>query len=177
MNGLGTTGFHFEPLNPEHDREGFRCGEPALDAYLQRQARQDISRNLARVYILTDDSKTVSGFYSLSATAIDPTSLPTHIARKLPHFGIPATLLGRMAVDVRMQGRSLGNLILVSALRMALEGSRIVGSWAVVVDAKPNARDFYLRHGFQPFSEDPDRLFLTMAHYAQLVSGISIADR
>jgi predicted GNAT family N-acyltransferase len=176
MTGIGSTGFHIEPLSPAHDREGFRCGESALDTYLQRQARQDIARNLTRVYVLTNDGKSVNGFYSLSATAIDPTSLPTQFARKLPHFAIPATLLGRMAVDMRMQGRNLGNLILASALRMALEGSRVIGSWAVVVDAKEGARDFYLRRDFQPFSDHPERLFLTMTHYARLLSGLSIAE-
>ena len=177
MTGLSTTGFRFEPLSPEHDRASFRCGESVLDAYVQRQARQDTSRNLAQVYILTRDGKIVDGFYSLSATSIDPSGLPLKIARKLPHYGIPATLLGRMAIDERMQGINLGNLVLVNALHTAWEGSRVIGSWAVVVDAKQSARDFYLRHDFQPFPDHPSRLFLTMAHFAQLVSGLSIAQR
>jgi len=176
VTGLGATGFSIEPLNPAHDREGFRCGESVLDHYLQRQARQDISRDLTRVYVLTNDGKTVNGFYSLSATAIDPASLPLQISRKLPHSSIPATLLGRMAIDTRMQGRNLGNLILMSALRRALEGSRGIGSWAVVVDAKQSAQSFYLKNSFQPLPDQPSRLFLTMAHFARSVSGISIAD-
>ena len=171
-----TAAFYFEPLGSEHNRADFRCGEPNLDAYLQRQARQDVSRNLARTYVLTRDSKAVDGYYSLSATSIDPANLPLQIARKLPHFGIPATLLGRMAVDKRMQGLSLGNLILMSALQKAWEGSRIIGSWAVVVDAKEGARDFYLKRDFQPFPDHPSRLFLTMEHFAQLASGLSIAE-
>jgi len=176
MTGLGAAGFRIEPLSPAHDREVFQCGESILDSYLQRQARQDIARNLTRVYVLTNDGKTVSGFYSVSATAIDPASLPSQIARKLPHFAIPATLLGRMAIDTRMQGRNLGNLILISALHKALEGSRSIGSWAVVVDAKHSARTFYLKHDFQPFPDHPTRLFMPMAHFARLVSGIAVAD-
>lgn len=132
-------------------------------------------RNLARVYVLTRDGKIVDGFYTLSATAIDPSNLPLEMARKLPGFPIPATLLGRMAVDVRMQGHRLGNLIMVNALRRAWDGSRIIGSWAVVVDAKESARGFYLKHGFRPFPDQPVRLFLTMDRFAQLVSGLSIA--
>ena len=176
MTGLGATGFHIEPLSPAHDREAFRCGESALDLYLQRQARQDIARDLARVYVLTNDGNTVNGFYSLSATSIDPASLPLQISRKLPHLPIPASLLGRMAIDTRLQGRSLGNLILMSALRKALDGSRVIGSWAAVVDAKQSARPFYLKYDFQPLPDHPTRLFLTMGHFARLVSGISIAD-
>jgi GNAT superfamily N-acetyltransferase len=143
---------------------------------LQRQARQDTTRNLARVYVLTNDGKTVNGFYSLSAAAIDPAGLPIQISRKLPNFSIPATLLGRMAIDTRLQGRSLGNLILISALQKALDGSRSIGSWAVIVDAKQSAHAFYLKNDFQPFTNHPTRLFMTMAHFARSISGLSIAD-
>ena len=43
-------------------------GEPALDAYLQRYATQDIKRAVARVFIATpvDQLDTVAGFYTLS---------------------------------------------------------------------------------------------------------------
>jgi predicted GNAT family N-acyltransferase len=176
MTGPGATGFFIGPLSPARDREGFQCGEPVLDAYLQRQARQDMTRNLARVYVLTNDGKTVNGFYSLSATAIDSASLPSQISRKLPHFSIPAALLGRMAIDTRLQGRNLGNLLLMSALRKALDGSRDIGSWAVVVDAKQSARAFYLKSDFQPFPDDPTRLFITLAHFARSTSGIAVAE-
>jgi len=173
MKTNDASGSRFEPLSPQHKRSEFHCGEPNLDAYFQRQARQDMSRNLSRVHVLTRDGITVDGFYSLSATSIDPGGLPLDIARKLPHFGIPATLLGRMAIDTRMQGQRLGKLVLASALKTAWEGSRIVGSWAVVVDAKESARDFYLKHDFQPFPDHPSRLFLTLEHFSRMVSGIS----
>jgi predicted GNAT family N-acyltransferase len=176
MTDASITGFRFEPLNPLHDRTGFRCGQPDLDTYFQRQARQDISRNLARVHVLTRDGKNVDGFYTLSATSIDPASLPAQTARKLPSIALPATLLGRMAIGKRMQGCGLGNIVLMSALRMALDGSCLIGSWAVVVDAKPDARAFYLKYEFQPFPDQPSRLFLTMTHFAQLISGLSIAE-
>jgi hypothetical protein len=37
-----------------------------------------------------------------------------------------------------------------------------VASWAVVVDAKAGARDFYLKHDFISLPTHPDRLFLSM---------------
>jgi hypothetical protein len=43
-----------------------------------------------------------------------------------------------------------------------LQASRQVATWAVVVDAKAGARDFYLKHGFLPLPTNPDRLFLPM---------------
>jgi hypothetical protein len=48
------------------------------------------------------------------------------------------------------------------ALERALLTSRQVASWAVVVDAKAGAREFYLKQGFVPFRIHPDRFFLPM---------------
>jgi GNAT superfamily N-acetyltransferase len=176
MTDIGAASFRFEPFSPLHDKIAFRCGQTNLDAYFQRQARQDVSRNLARVYVLTRDGKNVDGFYTLSAASIDPGSLPADAARRLPSIAIPATLLGRMAVAKPMQGLGLGNFVLMSALRMAWEGSRVIGSWAVVVDAKESAHNFYLKYEFQPLPDRPLRLFLTMSRFAQLLSGLSIAE-
>jgi hypothetical protein len=81
MTGARLTGFRFEPLNPLHDKAGFQCGQPELDGYFQRQARQDVSRDLARVYVLTRDGKNVDGFYTLSAISVDPTKLPPQLPR------------------------------------------------------------------------------------------------
>jgi hypothetical protein len=41
-----------EPLGAHHDRTAFSCGEPALDAYLQRQASQDVRRRVAQVFVM-----------------------------------------------------------------------------------------------------------------------------
>jgi hypothetical protein len=39
-----------EPFSPL-DRAAFSCGQPALDAYLQRQASQDVRRRVAQVFV------------------------------------------------------------------------------------------------------------------------------
>jgi GNAT superfamily N-acetyltransferase len=151
-----------ERLAAHHDRSAFSCGVAAIDNYLQRHARQDSDRNLAAIYVLTPDSRTILGFYTLSASSILPTDLPQTIANKLPRFPLPATLLGRMGVDQHAQGQSIGKLLLMHALERALLGSKQVASWAVIVDAKLGARDFYLKYEFFPLTTNPDRLFLPM---------------
>jgi len=151
-----------EPLGPNHDRAAFSCGVPSLDEYLQRQASQDQKRNLAAVFILTPDGKSVAGFYTLSAHAIEADRLPDDLARKLPRFPIPATLLGRMAIAQTMRGQGLGEFLLLHSLERALQASRQVASWAVLVDAKEGAREFYIKHDFIPFPGQPNRLFLPM---------------
>jgi GNAT superfamily N-acetyltransferase len=154
--------YRIEPLGSLHDRAAFSCGVAALDAYIQRQAGQDLERKLAAVFVLTSDGRTIAGFYTLSAHSIQAADLPEELGRKLPRFPLPATLLGRMAVSRSLQGKRLGEFLLMHALERAWLGSQQVASWAVVVDAKLGARDFYLKHDFVPLPTQPDRLFLPM---------------
>lgn len=157
-----TSAYRIEPLSHRHDRAGFSCGVPVLDAYIERQARQDMERNLAAVFVLTKDGTTVDGFYTLSAHSILAADLPEAQAKKLPRFPLPVTLLGRMALRESLHGQGLGEWTLMHALERALIGSRQVASWAVVVDAKEGARDFYLSYDFVALPSRPSRLFLPM---------------
>jgi predicted GNAT family N-acyltransferase len=160
-----------EALEAHHDRAGFCCGVPELDTYLQQRAGQDIKRRLAAVFILTTDSKTIAGFYTLSAHSISGADLPPELGKRLPRFPLPVTLLGRMAIAQTLQGAGLGEYLLLDALSRALNGSRQIASWAVVVDAKAGARDFYLKHDFIPLPDSPDRLFLPMKTIEALFAG------
>jgi len=151
-----------EPLGSRHDRAAFSCGVAALDIYIQRKARQDMERNLAAVFVLTSDGKTIAGFYTLSAHSIHAADLPEELTSKLPRFPLPLTLLRRMAVSQSSPGQGFGEFLLMHALERTWLGSQQVASWAVVVDAKLGARAFYLKYGFVPLPLKPDRLFLPM---------------
>jgi len=161
-------GFKVERLAKTHDRTAFRCGVPALDDYIRQQARQDSDRWLANVFVLTDDGKRIAAFYTLSALSLLPETLPDVVASKLPRLPLPVTLLGRMAVDEDYRGRGLGEFILLHALHRALQSSVEVASWAVIVDAKIGARSFYLKNGFIPLPDQPDRLYLPMKEIEKL---------
>lgn len=167
MQRGGTGEYRIEPLSSRHDRAAFRCGVAELDSYIETQAGQDLKRRLAAVYVLTADGETIAGYFTLSATSVSPTELPPEFSRKLPRFPLPATLLGRMAVCESLQGQGLGDFLLVSALRTALSASREVASWAVIVDAKAEARAFYLKRSFIPMMDPPVRLFLPMSVIAK----------
>lgn len=153
------------PLNDRHDRSSFSCGVEALDRYFREQARQDQRRRLGAVFVLVDEaSSVVAGFYTLSACQVDPQSLPSDLARRLPRRPAPATLLGRLAVDRRYRNQGIGSALLSDALSRALLASASVGSMAVIVDAKDDAaRAFYEHFGFQSLEDDRYRLFLPMA--------------
>ena len=152
-----------EPLCSHHNRADFHCGIEALDLYLQERAGQDLRRFLAAVFVLQDlEQEYLAGYYTLAATAIQLTDLPTEFTRKLPKYPlIPATLLGRLAVDERYQGQSLGTFLLLDALYRSLNSE--VASMAVVVEAKNDkAKAFYEYHQFIPFPQQPQRLYLPM---------------
>jgi GNAT superfamily N-acetyltransferase len=153
-----------EPLNDRHNRSGFTCGVDALDRYLREQAGQDLRRRLSAVFVLCEDAHDdVLGFYTLSASQVEPHSLPAAMAKKLPRRPLPAILIGRLAADLRHRGRGLGGTLLVNALTRAVDASREVGAMLVIVDAKDDrARAFYEHYGFQRFVDEPYGLFLPM---------------
>lgn len=71
--------FRIEPLTKAHDRAAFSCGNEALDNYLKKQAGQDVAKRTAVCFVLTPDSKTVAGFYTLSQYSVDLVKLPKEI--------------------------------------------------------------------------------------------------
>ncbi len=166
MNETGSV----EPLGPHHDRTSFSCGEPALDAYLTRQASQDIRRRIAQVFVWVGDTPNrIQGYYTLSATAFEKAELPPALAKRLPHYPVPAAVLGRLAIDQSCQGRGLGEMLLMDAIRRTLRASAAMAVYALIVDAKnERARTFYERYGFRSFATIPRRLFLPLETFEKL---------
>lgn len=158
--------FRFEPLAARHDRAAFSCEDERLNLYLRQQAGQDVRKRVAAVYVLTPDGKTIAGYYTLSQYAIDAGELPEELAKQLhvPKYDKrPATLLGRLARSEEFKGSGVGEILLVDALKRALEHSRKIASLAVLVDAKDEkGANFYRRYGFIDLPDHPNRLFIPM---------------
>lgn len=154
-----------EPLADHHDRAAFCCGKPPLDDWLRRFVSQYQRRDLARAYVLVRPGHPrVLGYYAISRRHLDFARLPPARAKKLPRsLPLPAALIGQLAVDRTLQGQGLGDVLLVDALRRILGLAEHIGILAVIVDAlDEQARDFYLHRDFEPFVDDPNRLFLTL---------------
>lgn len=162
--------FKIEPLGEQHDRAAFACGKDPLDRYIRSQAGQAVAKNLAAVFILTPDGKTIAGYYTLSSYTVKLDEIPEAIAKKLTRMAeIPATLLGRLARSLDVRSRGIGEILLVDALKRALQHSAHIASWAVVVDAKDEeAAEFYKRYGFIPFPSKPNRLSLPMSSISKM---------
>ena len=123
---------------------------------------------MAAPFVLVLPDGTIAGYYTLSSTSVQLGELPERTVRKLPKYPlVPATLLGRLAVDRRQQGKGYGRFLLADALFRSVRSE--IASFAVIVDAKDeNARRFYERESFMPFPDQPMKLFRPMAEIAKL---------
>lgn len=165
---MGEDSFRVEPLGSHHDRSGFDSGVEPLDRYFRSQAGQDARKNMAAPFVLVLPDGTIGGYYTLSSTSVQLSELPEQTVRKLPKYPlVPATLLGRLAVDRRHQGKGYGRFLLADALYRASQSE--VASFAVIVDAKDDsAQNFYERESFLPFPDQPMKLFRPMADIKKL---------
>ena len=154
-----------EALQGSHDRAAFESGVEPLDRYLKTQAGQDSRKNVAAPFVLLLPDDTIVGYYTISSTAVAVGEFPERIAAKLPRYPlVPATLIGRLAVDRRHRGHGHGRYLLADALYRAMRSE--IASFAVVVDAKDeDAQRFYERESFVKFPTDPMRLFRPIADY------------
>ncbi len=85
---------------------------------------------------------------------------------------IPATLLGRLAIDKRYQGQKLGTFLLFDAFERILRSE--IASYAVVVDAiDEKAIAFYQHHQFISFADQPQRLYIPIATIASMFEATS----
>jgi len=157
-----------EVLGPQHDRSRFDSGVESLDRYLKAQAGQDARKNMAAPFVLVLQDGTIGGYYTLSATAMTLAELPAQVTKKLPRYPlVPATLLGRLAIDRRHQDKGYGRFLLADALHRAVRSE--IASFAIIVDAKDeNARRFYERESFLPLPDQPMKLFRPTADVAAL---------
>lgn len=156
------------PLRPDHHVSDFDSGVPALDNWLKLRALKNESR-FSRTYVACDGAR-VGAFYSMSAGAIERDSAPGMLRRNAPD-PIPVVILGRLAVDKRLNGHGFGAGLLNDALRRIVLVSQTIGIAAVVVQAKTDeARQFYLaRAEFIEFPKGSRTLFMPIGTVAKLV--------
>lgn len=163
-----------EPLDSRrHVRSDFCCGKDSLDNYICKQASQDLKRRVSTVFVLIDNPESnVLAYYTLSSYTVDVTALDEAFAKHLPRYPqLPTTLLGRLAVDNRQKGNRFGELMLVDALRRALNASAQIASLAVIAEAlDEKALNFYIKYGFQQFRQNPMKLYLPMKSVEELVA-------
>lgn len=106
----------------------------------------------------------IKGYYTLSHHSIPLRDFPKDIQKKLPksHTSIPTTLLGRLAIDIKYQGKGIGKVLLIDTLKRSYAISIKIGSFAVVVGPiDQEAESFYEKYGFIRLPDSNKHFFAT----------------
>lgn len=163
-----TPQYSVEQLTALHDRENFDCGEPSLNDFLKRFARQNNEKGLGRTYVAVKSAEPrIFGYYTISSGAVRFDSIPEN----LPRYPVPVMHLGRLAVDKNAKGQRLGKALLADALSRAVDISSHLGIYAVEVYAlNESARNFYLKFGFAELTDNRDHLYLTVKKVRKILT-------
>lgn len=150
--------------------DGFDCGQPALNQYLQKFALASQRAHSAQTYVCCE-SGVVAGFYSLAVGSVEPLGAPVRVVKGLANQAVPVMILARLAVALPHQGLGLGCALLKDALLRTLQAADIAGIRALLVHAKDDAAQrWYMNWEFEPSTTDSLHLFLLLKDLKRLVA-------
>lgn len=136
------------PLREADDRTSFHSGDPDLDRFFARYAGQNQFRHhLGATYVAVEGGG-ILGFATVAPGNLEGESLSLSARRGLPRYPVPVLRLARLAAGRSAQGRGVGTALLRHVCLLALKMSEEYGCIGILVDAKPDAVEFYARFGF-----------------------------
>lgn len=155
-----------ELLTRDHDVSQFSCGKPSLDHWLKTRAISNQEKGFTVVMVVHEKSRVV-GYYGLAPTAVIASALPRSIRTGQPPDPVPCLLLGQLATDTRWAGSGIGTGLLKHALARCVEGAKLVGGRALLVNAVDvEAGQYWVKRGFVASKDDPLILFRSIADIA-----------
>lgn len=150
-----------EPLRAEHMLSSFCCGVESMDNWLKQRAMKNQVSGTSRTFVSSDGLK-VLAYYSLASSAVIATAAPGRFRRNMPD-PIPVVVLGRLAVDTSLHGQGVGRALVRDAGLRVIQVADTIGIRGMLVHAlSDEAREFYLRVGFEPSPVDPMMLMITL---------------
>ncbi|MFM6840956.1 MAG: GNAT family N-acetyltransferase [Candidatus Planktophila sp.] len=157
-----------EEISSLHVCDEFSCGNNLLDRWLEKYALLANKTQSAKVYVLTNKSKKVFGYYALSMGSVDYKKGTSRVQKGLGRHPIPVVLISRLAVDGSLQGRGIGAHLLREAVLKSLLAAEKVGAVAIVVHPIDGlARRFYGRYGFEQSPIDADVMMVRIKDIKQ----------
>ncbi len=162
-----------ELLDKTHNRTDFNCGNEYLNQYLRQTARQHNQKGISRTFVLVDTAseklKVIIGFFTLSLCEVRRAKLPPSLAKKYP-LTVPGVKLARLAVDINWQGKGIGKILMIDAMKSAVIIADNAGVIGLFVDAKDErAKQYYARYGFITLKDNPLEMFLSLATIRQII--------
>lgn len=166
-----------ELLAAHHDVAPFSCGKLALDHWLKTRALSNQEKGYTVVMVVHEANRVV-GYYGLAPTAVVSAAVPRAIRGGQPPNPIPCLLLGQLATDRAWAGRGIASGLLRHALTRSVEGAKLIGGRALVVNALDDeAAAFWQRRGFRPSKDDPLLLFRSIADIAASLAAAGLSER
>ncbi|MGO2811549.1 MAG: hypothetical protein ACTIBG_08800 [Brevibacterium aurantiacum] len=158
--------FKCVPISEDHFLMDFDCGRGSeLTDWLCSKALTYHNERLCTVWLLvTDDQKeSVRGYFTLSSHTImmkevgkrhrvDESS-NGNIVSSLPQ--LPASLLGKFAIDHSLHGRGIGDLLMMNVFSKFVDAGRAAGSKYLVLEARERGLVDYYKSKFG-FAESPN---------------------
>ena len=151
-----------------HDRSGFTRGVGKADNFLKLTSNKLSKAGHVRLFVATDDGVLIAGFYALNAHSISYHELPPAFTRDRPSSGfIPSAYIAMIAVATARQGKGLGRMLLVDALKRVADASRNVGMSITMLDILDDGDDkaiaarqrLYGSFGFRCFEANQLRMW------------------
>lgn len=159
-----------QPLDAGHALDAFDCGNPALDEWLIRHARQARASGSARTYVVLDDQR-IAGYFSLAVGQIDTLEAPERVRKGMDNYPNPVVILARLAVTLVDQRRGVGVGMLQDAIRRTLAVADQAGVRALLTHPIDEAAArFYLRFGFEASPAREQQLILLLKDARRLLA-------
>ena len=161
--------WHEEAIAKTHDRKAFDCGNPEMNDFLRRYARQSHDLGGAKTFLAVDDSDPakILGFYSLAPASLAYESVSETLRRGLARHDVPGFRLARLATHVSLQGHGLGGQLLAAAARRCILAATEVGGVILIIDAKTaRAAKWYTGYGAVSLEDASDTLVMALSTFA-----------
>ena len=158
-----------EAIAKSHDRQSFDCGDPAMNAFFRRYARQSHEQNASKTFCAIDAStpNRVLGFYTVAPASVAYEGVPSSMTKGLARHEVSGFKLARIATDVSVSGHGLGGQLLAAAALRCLRIASEVGGVLLIIDAKGGrAAQWYASYGAEPLEKLPFTLFMPLATFA-----------
>lgn len=155
-----------EPV-ARHDRDGFDCGDAALNEFLRTHARRNHERGASKTFLaVAKQDAMVLGFYTLSPAAAEFERVPEKFRKGLGRYGVGGFRLARLAVARPVQGEGLGGQLLLAAALRCIRAAAEVGGTLMFIDAKDErVAAWYRSYGALGLEDRPLSLFLPLASF------------
>ena len=142
-----------EKLTEEHDAYNFDCGDKDLNEFIQEDALTEKYEGWNQTYVAVQKgTKKILGFFAISNDSFAIT-LEVKKEKEKPYPQIPATKIGRLAVDKDYQNKGMGKFLVKYAIGFVTDQiCKNTGCRYITVDSYPDKVEWYLKNF--PFVEN-----------------------